>query len=54
MMEPNGVIRKLAAIFSADVKDYSLLMREDEVDTVRTLLLFQNSVGFNSAVIQTG
>jgi len=31
------VKRKLAAIFSADVKDYSRLMRDDETETVRTL-----------------
>jgi len=29
--------RKLAAIFSADVQDYSRLMRDDEAATVRTL-----------------
>jgi len=29
--------RKLSAILSADVKEYSRLMEEDEVDTVRTL-----------------
>lgn len=43
-MEPDGVIRKLAAIFSADVKDYSLLMREDEVDTVRTLTSYRELI----------
>ena len=32
-----NVKRKLAAIFSADVKDYSRLMRDDETATVRTL-----------------
>jgi class 3 adenylate cyclase len=31
------VKRKLAAIFSADVKEYSRLMRDDETATVRTL-----------------
>lgn len=31
------VKRKLAAIFSADVKEYSRLMRDDEAATVRTL-----------------
>jgi len=29
--------RKLSAILSADVKEYSRLMGEDEVGTVRTL-----------------
>ncbi len=43
-MEPDDVIRKLAAIFSADVKDYSLLMREDEVATVRTLTAYRDLI----------
>jgi len=36
-MAQEDVKRKLAAIFSADVKDYSRLMRDDETATVRTL-----------------
>lgn len=36
-MTTEEVKRKLAAIFSADVQDYSRLMREDETATVRTL-----------------
>jgi adenylate cyclase len=36
-METTGIRRKLAAILSADVKDYSGLMRDDEASTVRTL-----------------
>jgi class 3 adenylate cyclase len=36
-MAQKDVKRKLAAIFSADVKDYSCLMRDDETATVRTL-----------------
>jgi len=36
-MTTEDVKRKLAAIFSADVKDYSRLMRDDETATVRTL-----------------
>jgi class 3 adenylate cyclase len=36
-MSNANVRRKLAAILSADVKDYSLLMRDDEAETVRTL-----------------
>lgn len=36
-MTTDGVKRKLAAILSADVKDYSRLMRDDEAVTVRTL-----------------
>jgi class 3 adenylate cyclase len=35
------VKRKLAAIFSADVKDYSRLMRDDETATVRTLTAYR-------------
>jgi adenylate cyclase len=33
--------RKLAAIFSADVKGYSRLMGEDEVGTIRTLTAYR-------------
>jgi class 3 adenylate cyclase len=33
----DGFKRKLAAILSADVKDYSRLMRDDEAATIRTL-----------------
>jgi len=36
-MAKENVTRKLAAILSADVKDYSRLMRDDEVTTVRVL-----------------
>jgi class 3 adenylate cyclase len=36
-MTPDGFKRKLAAILSADVKDYSRLMRDDEAVTVKTL-----------------
>ena len=36
-MTQDGFKRKLAAILSADVKGYSLLMSDDEVLTVRTL-----------------
>jgi class 3 adenylate cyclase len=37
VMSTNGLKRKLAAILSADVKDYSRLMRDDEAATIRTL-----------------
>jgi class 3 adenylate cyclase len=37
--------RKLAAIFSADVKDYSLLMRDDEVATVETITTYREVMG---------
>ncbi len=40
-MNPSPVERKLAAILSADVKDYSRLMGEDEVATVRTLTAYR-------------
>lgn len=36
-MPDENVIRRLAAILSADVKGYSRLMRDDEVSTVRRL-----------------
>ena len=36
-MAEEGFKRKLAAIVSADVKGYSLLMASDEVFTIRTL-----------------
>lgn len=36
-MTDEDVKRKLAAIFSADVKNYSRLMRDDEAATVRTI-----------------
>jgi adenylate cyclase len=42
---PSGVItRKLAAIFSADVKGYSRLMGEDEVATIRTLTAYRQTM----------
>ncbi|NIO04051.1 MAG: hypothetical protein GTN74_05395 [Proteobacteria bacterium] len=40
-MTTDDVNRRLAAIMSADVKDYSRLMREDETSTVRTLTAYQ-------------
>src|SRR5262245_44614877 len=40
-VRPPAVGRKLAAIWSADVKGYSRLMGEDEVSTVRTLTTFR-------------
>lgn len=36
-MEDKGTKRKLAAIFSADVKDYTRLMQDDESATVATI-----------------
>ena len=39
--EPQSVERKLAAILSADVKGYSLLMGADEMGTIRTLTAYR-------------
>ena len=36
-MTPEGITRKLIAILSADVKDYTRLMSQDDVGTIRTL-----------------
>ena len=36
--------RKLSAILSADVKDYSRLMGEDELGTVRTLEAYREMI----------
>src|SRR5215467_6530479 len=44
-MEASTVQRKLAAIFSADVKGYSRLMGEDEVATIRTLTTYRELMG---------
>jgi len=41
-VKSSAVERKLAAIWSADVKGYSRLMGEDEVSTVRTLTTFRD------------
>ncbi len=43
-MPEENVIRRLAAIFSADVKDYSRLMRDDEVATIRTLNAYRELI----------
>ena len=40
-MESNRVRRKLAAILSADVHGYSLLMQDDETETVQTLTRYK-------------
>ena len=41
MPNEQKVTRKLRAIFSADVKGYSLLMSDDEVFTIRTLKAYR-------------
>jgi class 3 adenylate cyclase len=43
-MPGGNVIRRLAAILSADVKDYSRLMRDDEVATVRMLNVYRELI----------
>jgi len=40
-MTTDDIKRRLAAILSADVKEYSRLMRQDEADTVRTLTTYR-------------
>ena len=40
-MSSQEVKRKLAAIFSADVKGYSRLMEENEIETIRTLTTYR-------------
>jgi adenylate cyclase len=44
-MSTGPVIRRLAALMSADVKGYSRLMGEDELATVRTLTSFRGVMG---------
>jgi len=44
-MPPEGLKRKLTAILSADVAGYSLLMRDDEEATVRTLTDYRTAMG---------
>jgi adenylate cyclase len=41
-VRPYGTQRRLAALFSADVKGYSRLMGEDEVATVHTLIVYRD------------
>src|SRR4029434_5644626 len=44
MKEERRMERKLAAIFSADVKGYSRLMGEDELATIRTLTTYRDEL----------
>jgi len=44
-MSPEFFKRKLTAILSADVKGYSLLMGENEAETVRTLTAYRKIMG---------
>jgi len=43
-MEQEGTTRKLAAILSADVKEYSRLMSQNERGTIRTLTAYKESM----------
>jgi TolB-like protein/Tfp pilus assembly protein PilF len=43
-MTTQDVKRKLIAILSADVKEYSRLMRQDEVGTIRTLTAYKEAM----------
>ena len=43
-MENDGTTRKLAAILSADVKEYSRLMSQDERGTIRTLTDYKEAM----------
>jgi adenylate cyclase len=47
MPNEQKVFRKLSAIFSADVKGYSLLMSEDEALTIQTLKEYRNIMTAN-------
>ncbi len=43
-MIPEGITRKLIAILSADVKDYTRLMSQDDVGTIRTLAAYKEAM----------
>ena len=43
-MTPEGITRHLIAILSADVKDYTRLMSQDDVGTIRTLFANKEAV----------
>jgi TolB-like protein/cytochrome c-type biogenesis protein CcmH/NrfG len=43
-MTPEGITRKLIAILSADVKDYTRLMSQDDVGTIRTLSAYKEAM----------
>ena len=44
-MTLEGITRKLIAILSADVKDYTRLMSQDDVGTIRTLTAYKEAMG---------
>jgi adenylate cyclase len=43
-MTEEGFKRKLTAILSADVKEYSRLMRDDEDETIRTITAYRTAI----------
>src|SRR5512139_747197 len=43
-MTPEGITRRLIAILSADVKDYTRLMSQDDVGTIRTLAAYKEAM----------
>ncbi len=43
-MTPEGISRHLIAILSADVKDYTRLMSQDDVGTIRTLTAYKEAM----------
>ncbi len=43
-MIPEGISRKLIAILSADVKDYTRLISQDDVGTIRTLTAYKEAM----------
>jgi len=43
-MTPKDIKRKLSAILSADVKGYGLLMSQDEIGTIRTLMGYKEAM----------
>lgn len=43
-MADNGIQRQLKAIFSADVKGYSLLMGDDDESTVKTIIAYRKII----------
>jgi len=47
-MTPQGITRRLIAILSADVKDYTRLISYDDVGTARTLTAYMESSGSRS------
>ncbi len=48
-MNSHSIKRKLSAILSADVKEYSRLMSQDELGTIRTLTVYKAAM---STIIQ--